>query len=194
MASLRALVTYASNFVSQLPLSLLNANLHNVSPYEPLSAAPSCPLDGPISCQNSTPVSGDSCCFVHPAGRILLGQVWDEQIHAAGAEEDWTLRGLWCVSFSPWPYPGRQTKSPSSAGSPATTTKPPATANPRDDNRPDHCDGTASTYCSSTPQYTNITSILRHYGQTDLLEFMHRYWLAASCVVPRLPSPKFPLA
>ncbi len=96
MASLRALVSYASNFVSQIPF--LNNSPRNVSPYEPLSGAPSCPLDGPMSCQNSTPVTGDSCCFVHPGGRILLAQKWDPEIHASGAEEDWTLHGLWYVS------------------------------------------------------------------------------------------------
>jgi ribonuclease T2 len=31
-----------------------------------------------------------------------------------------------------------------------------------------------------TPQYTNITNILQHYAQDELLEFMDRYWLAAS--------------
>lgn len=91
--SLRALVSYASNFASQLPL--LNSYLRPVSPYEPLSGAPSCPLDGPTSCHNSTPIVGDSCCFVHPGGRMLLTQFWDQEVHAGGAEEDWTLHGLW---------------------------------------------------------------------------------------------------
>ena len=110
MASLRALVSYASSFVAQIPL--LNSDLRNVSPYEPLSGAPSCPLDGPVSCQNSTPTTGDSCCFVHPNGRILLAQYWDPEIHASGAEEDWTLHGLWYVS-----PPGRRKTAqlPSSA-------------------------------------------------------------------------------
>ncbi|KAK4100155.1 ribonuclease Trv [Parathielavia hyrcaniae] len=136
--SLRALLSYASNVVSQIPI--LNSNLQHVSPYEPLSAAPFCPLDGPMSCYNSTPVAGDSCCFAHPGGRVLLAQLWDREVHAAGAEEDWTLRGLW----------------------------------------PALCDGIPDKYCQMTPQYTNITSILRHYGQDELLEFMDRYWLAAS--------------
>ncbi len=96
MASLRALVSYASNFVSQIPF--LNNGLSHVSPYEPLSGAPSCPLDGPVSCQNSTPITGDSCCFVHPGGRLVLAQFWDPEIHASGAEEDWTLHGLWYVT------------------------------------------------------------------------------------------------
>jgi hypothetical protein len=91
--SLRALVSYASNFVSQLPF--LNSNFGHVSPYEPLSGAPSCPLDGPMSCHNNTPITGDSCCFVSPGGRMLLTQFWDQQVHAGGAEQDWTLHGLW---------------------------------------------------------------------------------------------------
>ncbi len=95
MASLRALVSYASSFVSQVPF--IRNSLRNVSPYEPLSGAPPCPLDGPVSCQNSTPIIGDSCCFVHPGGRLVLAQVWDPEIHASGAEEDWTLHGLWYV-------------------------------------------------------------------------------------------------
>jgi ribonuclease T2 len=45
--------------------------------------------------------------------------------------------------------------------------------------RPDLCDGTYETHCNLTPAHTNITSILRHYGQDDLLAFMDRYWLAA---------------
>jgi ribonuclease T2 len=92
--SLRALVSYASNLVSQFPL--LNSNQRNVSPYEPLSAAPFCPFDGPMSCHNSTPIiASDSCCFVHPGGRMRLAQIWDRGVHAADAEEDWTLHGLW---------------------------------------------------------------------------------------------------
>jgi len=91
--SLRALVSYASNFIAQLPF--FDTYLGDVSPYEPLSGAPSCPFDGPVSCQNSTPITGDSCCFVHPGGRMLLTQFWDQEVHAGGAEEDWTLHGLW---------------------------------------------------------------------------------------------------
>lgn len=91
--SLRTLVTYASNLIAQFPF--FNNDFGDVSPYEPLSGAPSCPFDGPVSCQNSTPVTGDSCCFVHPGGRMLLAQFWDEEIRASGAEDDWTLRGLW---------------------------------------------------------------------------------------------------
>ena len=97
--SLRDLVSYTSNFLSQLPL--FKSVFHNISPYEPLSGAPFCPLDGPISCLNTTPVTGDSCCFVHPGGRVLLAQFWDQEVLASGAEEGWTLHGLWYgMSFS----------------------------------------------------------------------------------------------
>ncbi|KAK4128000.1 ribonuclease Trv [Parathielavia appendiculata] len=136
--SLRALLSYASDFVSHIPF--LNTKLQNVLPYEPLSAAPFCPLDGPMSCHNNTPVAGDSCCFVQPGGRMVLAQFWDWEVYAAGAEEDWTLRGLW----------------------------------------PALCDGTPNEYCQMIPHYTNISSILRYYGQDELFGFMDRYWLAAS--------------
>lgn len=69
----------------------------DVTPYVPLSGAPSCPIDGPISCLDKTPGAGiePSCCFIAPGGRILLTQFWDRQVHVGGAEEDWTLHGLW---------------------------------------------------------------------------------------------------
>ncbi|KAI8291543.1 hypothetical protein K4K60_001632 [Colletotrichum sp. SAR11_57] len=109
-----------------------------VTPYEPLSGAPSCPVDGPTSC--SSPGSGtDSCCFVAPSGRILLTQFWDDTVHAGGSEEDWTVHGLW----------------------------------------PDLCDGSYKAFCGMTPHFNNITDILRHYGQSDLLASMERYWVAA---------------
>ncbi|KXX81472.1 Ribonuclease T2 [Madurella mycetomatis] len=136
--SLRAIFSYASGFLSQIPL--FNSGQRDVSPYEPLSGAPSCPIDGPMSCHNNTPIAGDSCCFVHSGGRMLLTQFWDQQVHAGGAEEDWTLHGLW----------------------------------------PDLCDGTYDQFCRMTPHYTNITAVLQYYGQDELLEFMDRYWLAAS--------------
>ncbi|KAK3685384.1 ribonuclease T2-like protein [Podospora appendiculata] len=100
-SSLRAIVSYAANVWSQLPFSGNGPSSFDVQPssssfYEPLSGAPSCPFDGPMSCHNSTPIAGeDSCCFVYPGGRILLTQFWDPQVYAVGAEEDWTLHGLW---------------------------------------------------------------------------------------------------
>ncbi|KAK4191268.1 ribonuclease T2-like protein [Podospora australis] len=99
--SLRDLFSYAGGLIAQSPIfgsiaSNRSPAVSNISPYEPCSGAPSCPIDGPISCHNSTPIADpDSCCFVYPGGRMLLTQFWDEQVHAGGAEEDWTLHGLW---------------------------------------------------------------------------------------------------
>jgi hypothetical protein len=103
--SIRSVLAYSSVFflqtsalqdsyqdsTSQQPLSD-NA----ISSYVPLSGAPSCPIDGPTSCQNSTD-AGDSCCFVYPGGRMLLTQFWDAEVHAGGSDEDWTIHGLWYV-------------------------------------------------------------------------------------------------
>lgn len=110
--SLRSALAYAGNLL-QLPildlpnpLASINPEVDiasnaipeykgDVTPYVPLSGAPSCPIDGPTSCLNSPPSTGDSCCFVYPGGRMLLTQFWDREVHAGGAEEDWTLHGLW---------------------------------------------------------------------------------------------------
>lgn len=106
--SLRAVFAYAGQFVAQLPLRLSNFpnplalfdSNHRPAdgrtgyvPYVPLSGAPSCPIDGPTSCHNQTQT--DTCCFVYPGGRLLLTQFWDEEVHVGGAEEDWTVHGLW---------------------------------------------------------------------------------------------------
>lgn len=91
--SLRSLFAYAGSFLSQLT----GGPSHVGHFYEPSSGAPACPIDGPLSCHNSTPIIGDACCFVHPGGRILLTQFWDQHSHALGAETDWTLHGLWYV-------------------------------------------------------------------------------------------------
>ncbi|KAI0875507.1 ribonuclease Trv [Hypoxylon argillaceum] len=172
--SLRSLLTYANNFVSQVPLlgsisnnipnSLLSvfdpshsssssqppaANLpyetdydeqrilDGITPYDPFLSAPSCPLDGPISCNNQS--ATDSCCFIHPGGRLLLTQFWDEEVHVGGGEEDWTLHGLW----------------------------------------PDLCDGSYDQFCGMTPRFNNITDVLKHYDQGELVESMNRYWIAS---------------
>jgi len=91
--SLRSLFTYAGSFLSQFT----GGPSHVGDFYEPSSGAPMCPIDGPLSCHNSTPFTGDACCFVHPGGRILLTQFWDRHAYAPGAETDWTLHGLWYV-------------------------------------------------------------------------------------------------
>lgn len=118
--SLRSALAYASNLLSQLPIlqdaaapfsSPIDPVLEStsdvilgssysydggVTPYDPLSGAPSCPIDGPLSCSKKTPADGDgSCCLVAPGGRILLTQFWDPYVHAGGAEDSWTLHGLW---------------------------------------------------------------------------------------------------
>lgn len=114
--SLRDLLTYASNLFSQIPLHLIDlpnplgaitppptsnheSSIGNAAdttvPYVPLSGAPTCPIDGPLSCNNQT--AGDSCCFIYPGGRLLLTQFWDQEVHVGGSEEDWTLHGLWYV-------------------------------------------------------------------------------------------------
>ena len=46
--------------------------------------------------------------------------------------------------------------------------------------RPDLCDGTYDQFCHMTPQFHNITEVLEHHGQQELLQFMNRYWLANS--------------
>ncbi|ROT39894.1 ribonuclease Trv [Sodiomyces alkalinus F11] len=96
--SLRGLFNNAAGFLSRLswqtPLSPL-PNQRDVVHVPYLGGVPSCPIDGPISCRNNTPVTGDTCCFVHPSGRLLLAQFWDQEAHVPGAEEDWTLHGLW---------------------------------------------------------------------------------------------------
>ncbi|KAL8367029.1 hypothetical protein RB595_007606 [Gaeumannomyces hyphopodioides] len=145
--SLKAFLAYAGNLFAQLPASLneipnpfsvgLEPTGRSGQCYIPLSGAPACPVDGPLSCHNSTPVAGD-CCFIHPGGRMLLTQFWDDQVHAGGADEDWTLHGLW----------------------------------------PDLCDGGFDQFCNLVPQYKNISAILKAQGQSELVEFMDRYWLS----------------
>ncbi|KAI0471009.1 ribonuclease T2 family protein [Xylariaceae sp. FL0804] len=43
---------------------------------------------------------------------------------------------------------------------------------------PDLCDGSYDQYCGMTPRFNNITEILKHYDQGELLANMNRYWLA----------------
>lgn len=53
----------------------------------------SCPIDVPITCSNSTPIE-NSCCFESPGGIFLSTQFWDYD-PAIGADDEWTLHGLW---------------------------------------------------------------------------------------------------
>ncbi|ETS77123.1 hypothetical protein PFICI_10997 [Pestalotiopsis fici W106-1] len=43
---------------------------------------------------------------------------------------------------------------------------------------PDLCDGSYDQFCGMAPRFNNITEILKHYGQEELLEHMNRYWVA----------------
>ncbi|KAK3940846.1 ribonuclease T2 [Diplogelasinospora grovesii] len=97
--SIKSLLSYASSLLlPQIPISNPPGNdvpsSSSSSYYAPLSGAPACPIDGPMSCHNSTAPS-DSCCFVYPGGRMLLTQFWDTHTTHGGGEEDWTLHGLW---------------------------------------------------------------------------------------------------
>ncbi|KAI0828417.1 ribonuclease T2-like protein [Hypoxylon sp. FL0890] len=42
---------------------------------------------------------------------------------------------------------------------------------------PDHCDGTYDSTCDSSRAYTNISDILKSFGDDDLLSYMETYWL-----------------
>lgn len=52
-----------------------------------------CPLDIPVLCSNSTPVS-DFCCFESPGGVVLQTQFWD-YYPPVGPSDMFTLHGLW---------------------------------------------------------------------------------------------------
>ena len=106
--SLLSALVYAGTFFSQPALvrgsSQLALDLDSASPpYAPLSGSVQCPIDGPMSCHNNTPIADDSCCFVYPGGRMLLTQFWDAEVHAGGSETDWTIHGLWYLSLPPFP-------------------------------------------------------------------------------------------
>ncbi len=129
--SLRSLLAYAGTMFSPV-----QPHAEAVS-YTPLSLAPSCPLDVPLSCHNTTAVADDSCCFVYPHGRFALSHTWKDLAQTPEALDSWTLGGL----------------------------------------RPLRCDGTFDTDCQLSPQFNNVTAVLQHYGQDELLAFMDRYWL-----------------
>lgn len=57
--------------------------------------ADSCPIDGPLSCHNTTAIPAeDSCCFIYPSGQLLVTQFWDTR-PSIGPSDHWTLHGLW---------------------------------------------------------------------------------------------------
>jgi hypothetical protein len=88
--SVRSLSTFASSLLSQLPFGNFNAPSRVYVPY---GNAPSCPVDSPLSCHNSTEAP-DSCCFIYPGGQILQTQFWDTS-PVVGPVDSWTLHGLW---------------------------------------------------------------------------------------------------
>lgn len=44
--------------------------------------------------------------------------------------------------------------------------------------RPDRCDGSYEQYCGMSPRFDNITDVLESSGNSELVEFMNRYWVA----------------
>ena len=77
--------------------SSLSTAADDAFPHLVTSLVPSCPIDGPLSCHNSTAVE-DSCCFIYPGGQMLLTQFWDTR-PSIGPNNSWTLHGLWYVLF-----------------------------------------------------------------------------------------------
>ncbi|KAI9829572.1 MAG: hypothetical protein M1819_006077 [Sarea resinae] len=45
---------------------------------------------------------------------------------------------------------------------------------------PDNCDGTYNSNCDSSRAYTNITSILKSFGDDSLVSYMDTYWVSDS--------------
>ena len=58
-----------------------------------LADGESCPIDTPLSCSISGPVK-NSCCYESPGGILLATQFWD-YYPAVGADDEFTLHGLW---------------------------------------------------------------------------------------------------
>ncbi|KAK8046098.1 hypothetical protein PG996_014162 [Apiospora saccharicola] len=103
-ASLRFILAYAGNLISQVPLQLSdvpNPLAPFLGPTDPTTTSTTTAAvavgtgnaAGFSPCNNQT--AADSCCFVHPGGRLLMTQFWDEQTHVSGSETDWTAHGLW---------------------------------------------------------------------------------------------------
>jgi len=150
LPSIHSLASFAGGLLSQIPLF---ANTPSQT-YTPYSDAPNCPSDSPLSCHNSTSAP-DSCCFIYPGGQLLSTQFWDTS-PSIGPIDSWTLHGLWFVL----PLPCILIQS-------------------QYNDRPDLCDGTYPTYCTSAPQYHNITAIISA-AQPELLDYMNEYWLPNS--------------
>lgn len=91
MPSIRSLTSLAGGLLSQIPF--LSSNDPVTTYQSGLTSAPTCPIDSPTSCQNST-VAPDSCCFIYPGGQLLQTQFWDTS-PSVGPVDSWTLHGLW---------------------------------------------------------------------------------------------------
>lgn len=61
-----------------------------------LAGPKECPADSELSCSTENP--GDTCCFNHPGGLVLLTEFWDSE-PATGPKESWTIHGLWYVIY-----------------------------------------------------------------------------------------------
>lgn len=83
---------YAKLIVGLSTRNLLGLDSQVQTPFV-FGQGPSCPIDIPITCSNSTPIE-DSCCFESPGGIFLSTQFWDWN-PPIGAEDEWTLHGLW---------------------------------------------------------------------------------------------------
>ncbi|KAL3419329.1 ribonuclease t2 [Phlyctema vagabunda] len=100
LPSLKSFLTFATGLLAQLPFSTTSEAVARVHTHpatdsirSPFAHAPSCPVDGPVSCHNNT-AAGDSCCFIYPGGQLLSTQFWDTS-PAIGPADSWTLHGLW---------------------------------------------------------------------------------------------------
>jgi len=96
--SIRGLISFAGNLLSQIPLGTHPSTsspsaVQHKTPYIPFGNVPSCPSNSPLSCHNST-VAPDTCCFIHPGGQLLQTQFWDVS-PSIGPDDSWTLHGLW---------------------------------------------------------------------------------------------------
>jgi hypothetical protein len=98
--SIRSLASFAGGLLSQIPLG----SSPSTSPAHAfISSAPSCPINGALSCHNTT-VEADSCCFIYPGGQLLQTQFWDTS-PSVGPKDSWTLHGLWYCPLQPIPTP-----------------------------------------------------------------------------------------
>jgi len=87
--SIRSILSFAGGLFYQVPIF---DKIPSRS-YMPYGNAPSCPVDSPLSCHNST-TAPNKCCFIYPGGQLLSTQFWDAN-PSIGPVNGWTLHGLW---------------------------------------------------------------------------------------------------